>query len=269
MKFYKAIYTKDPIQKKRKKFEDGFIQIDEATKKILLFSEDGKQVSSVPKGTLVEDRDRGCEYCFVGGFYVELDYEVPEKEFLSGKAFVAEQPVQKEMIAVVKPKFQKLISEKSGGIAKKSTSTEPKSKIRDPEELRSRSRALDDQRQKLKSAEEAEEVILEVGDGPAVVKKIVIEGFLAKRMMRHQIEGVRWLVKRLSGTEEGQRSLGCIFADSMGLGKTLTVIATMFTLLRQSPFEGEGGLVRKCLVVAPLSLVFNWVFAVKKLPRCC
>ncbi|CCF57316.1 hypothetical protein KAFR_0C03240 [Kazachstania africana CBS 2517] len=49
---------------------------------------------------------------------------------------------------------------------------------------------------------------------------------------------------------------GCIMADEMGLGKTLQCIALLWTLLRQGP-QGKG-LIDKCIIVCPSSLVNNW-----------
>jgi hypothetical protein len=49
-------------------------------------------------------------------------------------------------------------------------------------------------------------------------------------------------------------------------GKTLQVLALLWTLLRQGP-EGRP-LVRKAVVVAPASLVKNWCAAGRVLPCC-
>lgn len=50
---------------------------------------------------------------------------------------------------------------------------------------------------------------------------------------------------------------GCILGDSMGLGKTMQVIAVMHILLRQNPFKREA-LLKKVLIVCPVSLCKNW-----------
>ncbi|CAR28478.1 hypothetical protein ZYGR_0S01090 [Zygosaccharomyces rouxii] len=105
---------------------------------------------------------------------------------------------------------------------------------------------------------------------------VVIDPKLAKILRPHQVEGVRFLYRCVTGlvmkdfldkelvtkgventTQEVNRgAYGCIMADEMGLGKTLQCIALMWTLLRQGP-QGKR-LIDKCIIVCPSSLVNNW-----------
>ncbi|AJS24673.1 Rad54p [Saccharomyces cerevisiae YJM1381] len=118
---------------------------------------------------------------------------------------------------------------------------------------------------------------------------VVIDPKLAKILRPHQVEGVRFLYRCVTGlvmkdyleaeafntssedplksdekaltesqkTEQNNRgAYGCIMADEMGLGKTLQCIALMWTLLRQGP-QGKR-LIDKCIIVCPSSLVNNW-----------
>lgn len=111
---------------------------------------------------------------------------------------------------------------------------------------------------------------------------VVIDPKLAKILRPHQVEGVRFLYRCVTGlvmkdfldqetvkngsaevgTEVGKEvvinrgAYGCIMADAMGLGKTLQCIALMWTLLRQGP-QGKK-LIDKCIIVCPSSLVNNW-----------
>jgi len=55
---------------------------------------------------------------------------------------------------------------------------------------------------------------------------------------------------------------GCILADEMGLG--IQTVALMWTVLKQSPVSSTFPLVRKCVVVCPSSLVFNWQAEIKR-----
>lgn len=84
---------------------------------------------------------------------------------------------------------------------------------------------------------------------------VVIDPHLAKVLRPHQIAGVKFLYRCLSGLVD-PRAKGCIMADEMGLGKTLQCIALMWTLLRQSP-RGRRT-IDKCIIVCPSSLVRNW-----------
>lgn len=51
-----------------------------------------------------------------------------------------------------------------------------------------------------------------------------------------------------------------ILADEMGLGKTLQVIGFLLSELE----EAEPGENKRCLIVCPASLVFNWVSEFQK-----
>lgn len=110
---------------------------------------------------------------------------------------------------------------------------------------------------------------------------VVIDPRLAKILRPHQVEGVRFLYRCVTGlvmkdfldqetvkngsqgaskvNEEvviNRGAYGCIMADAMGLGKTLQCITLMWTLLRQGP-QGKK-LIDKCIIVCPSSLVNNW-----------
>jgi superfamily II DNA or RNA helicase len=66
-------------------------------------------------------------------------------------------------------------------------------------------------------------------------------------LRRYQLEGLRWLQTLR------KCRLGGVLADDMGLGKTVQIIAHLLV-------EKEAGrLVRPALIVAPTSLVFNWL----------
>ncbi|KAL4080204.1 P-loop containing nucleoside triphosphate hydrolase protein [Scleroderma yunnanense] len=86
---------------------------------------------------------------------------------------------------------------------------------------------------------------------------VVLDPIIAKHLRPHQIEGVKFLYECSMGMRkhEGQ---GCILADAMGLGKTLQTIVLVWTLLKQNPYGGIGGVIGKVLIVCPVSLINNW-----------
>ncbi|RDW73798.1 hypothetical protein BP5796_07240 [Coleophoma crateriformis] len=92
------------------------------------------------------------------------------------------------------------------------------------------------------------------GDHPKV--PVVIDPRLAKVLRPHQIEGVKFMYKCVTGMIE-EKANGCIMADEMGLGKTLQCIALMWTLLKQSPDAGKPT-IQKAIIACPSSLVKNW-----------
>eukprot|EP00117_Sycon_ciliatum_P040167 scpid27693/ scgid5486/ Helicase ARIP4; Androgen receptor-interacting protein 4; RAD54-like protein 2 len=85
------------------------------------------------------------------------------------------------------------------------------------------------------------------------------EIFLAPQISRavkdHQIDGVRFLfdnlVERVSEYSKS-RGFGCILAHSMGLGKTLQMIAFIDVFLRHTPAQ-------TVLCIVPINTLQNWV----------
>lgn len=85
---------------------------------------------------------------------------------------------------------------------------------------------------------------------------VVVDPKLSKILRPHQIEGVKFMYKCVTGRIKANVT-GAIMADEMGLGKTLQCIALMWSLLKQSP-EGKFGVISKCIIACPASLVSNW-----------
>ena len=89
-----------------------------------------------------------------------------------------------------------------------------------------------------------------------MISDIYLDGFLSSVLRDHQKEGVRFLVKCVSGMNDDNYK-GAILADSMGLGKSIQIISALWILFYQNPFENRQT-IRKCLIVCPLSLINNW-----------
>ncbi|RKU41186.1 DNA-dependent ATPase protein rad54 [Coniochaeta pulveracea] len=92
------------------------------------------------------------------------------------------------------------------------------------------------------------------GDIPKV--PVVIDPRLAKVLRPHQVEGVKFMYRCVTGMIDPKAN-GCIMADEMGLGKTLQCITLLWTLLKQSPEPGKPT-IRKAIVACPSTLVRNW-----------
>lgn len=92
---------------------------------------------------------------------------------------------------------------------------------------------------------------------------VVVDPYLTQHLRPHQREGVKFLYEAVMGMKkfEGQ---GAILADEMGLGKTLQTIALLWTLLKQNPVHGEQPVVKKALIVCPVTLINNWRKEFKK-----
>lgn len=92
-------------------------------------------------------------------------------------------------------------------------------------------------------------------------KKVYIDAHYTKILKDYQKEGVRFLFDCISG-KRNPNEFGCILADSMGLGKTLTTLILIYTLIRKdAPYPS---FIKKVLIVTPATLVENWKKEIEK-----
>jgi DNA repair and recombination protein RAD54B len=92
--------------------------------------------------------------------------------------------------------------------------------------------------------------------GHAIVD-VVVDPFLSKHLREHQREGVKFLYECVMGLRDFNGE-GAILADEMGLGKTLQTITLLWTLLKQNPIYEASPVVKKALIVCPVTLINNW-----------
>ncbi|KAJ7569529.1 hypothetical protein O6H91_01G082600 [Diphasiastrum complanatum] len=80
---------------------------------------------------------------------------------------------------------------------------------------------------------------------------------ISKSLRPHQLSGVRFMwencIESVTKVKSGDSGLGCILAHSMGLGKTLQVIAFLYTILKHK----DLGL-KTVLIVVPVNVLHNW-----------
>ncbi|KAF7511020.1 hypothetical protein GJ744_005566 [Endocarpon pusillum] len=86
---------------------------------------------------------------------------------------------------------------------------------------------------------------------------VVLDPVLGKHLRDHQREGVAFLYECVMGIRD-YGGEGCILADEMGLGKTLQTIALLWTLLKQNPIYNAEPVIKKALIVCPVTLINNW-----------
>ncbi|GAA5889055.1 hypothetical protein JCM6882_009730 [Rhodosporidiobolus microsporus] len=95
------------------------------------------------------------------------------------------------------------------------------------------------------------------------VVDVVVDPIIGDKLREHQKEGVRFMYECVMGMRTAGQ--GCILADDMGLGKTIQSIALIWTLLKQTPYFGDGvGAIQRAMIVCPVTLVKNWSSEIKK-----
>lgn len=226
----------------------------------------------------------------IGGKEVEVDEEIPKEEYLSGKRFLGgkEEKVSGLSLPSVGNGTATGSSAKraagstgetklpqAAGIA---TVPNPASLSRPGAKLGAYKRPFLDGATLPQSTTPTVEPIPRhdpkqpgalVMKRPASVPKgkqivdVVVDPILVKHLRPHQREGVQFLYECVMGLRPFNGE-GAILADDMGLGKTLQTIALLWTLLKQNPIYENGPVVKKALIVCPVTLINNWRKEFKK-----
>lgn len=92
---------------------------------------------------------------------------------------------------------------------------------------------------------------------------VVLDPFLGQHVREHQREGIKFMYECVMGLR-GYDGQGALLADAMGLGKTFMTIALIWTLLKQNPIHGNPAVIKKALIVCPVTLIRNWKKEFKK-----
>lgn len=95
------------------------------------------------------------------------------------------------------------------------------------------------------------------------VVDVVVDPLLTRHLREHQRAGVAFMYECVMGMKNHSGE-GAILADEMGLGKTLQTIALLWTLMKQSPIHEDAPVVKKALIVCPVTLINNWRKEFKK-----
>ncbi|KTW31525.1 hypothetical protein T552_00167 [Pneumocystis carinii B80] len=86
---------------------------------------------------------------------------------------------------------------------------------------------------------------------------VVVDPMLSRHLRPHQREGVKFLYECVMKMREFEGQ-GAILADEMGLGKSLQIITLLWTLLKQNPYYGKEPVIKRALIVCPVTLINNW-----------
>ena len=213
----------------------------------------------------------------IGGKDVEVDSEIPREEYLSGRIFLesksgpAPSSQRKEFVPVVptrtggsKPTTAKASDEKSNP----SMIDNPASKK--PAPFSAYKKPLLETTVLPQTPESKPTPRHDPNAPGALVMKrpdsvpkgkqivdVVVDPILTKHLRQHQRDGVQFLYECVMGMRPFNGE-GAILADDMGLGKTLQTITLLWTLLKQNPIYGNPPVVKKALIVCPVTLINNW-----------
>ncbi|KAL4997815.1 SNF2 family N-terminal domain-containing protein [Aspergillus recurvatus] len=227
----------------------------------------------------------------VGGKEVEVDTEISKKEYLSGKRFLetkTEAPTSPTPPSPPKPYPSKRASAPVRSSQEKTTSlSEPsvanreigKTRVKEsrPSSLADRGSISGAYKKPLlgstvmpaASSDEPTPRHDPKQPGALIMKRpssapkgkrivdVVVDPILGKHLRPHQREGVKFLYECVMGMRSFNGE-GAILADDMGLGKTLQTITLLWTLLKQNPIYEAAPVIKKALIVCPVTLINNW-----------
>lgn len=98
-------------------------------------------------------------------------------------------------------------------------------------------------------------------------KYIYVNNHIAKRIKKHQVEGVRFLWNQIVAITDEKSMQGCLLAHTMGLGKTMQTITLLVAIAEASRSNDpsvssqipESLRTSRTLILCPPSLVNNWM----------
>lgn len=242
--YFEALYRKCSNKKHKSWDGDGTIIISTTTKQATLENGEGK---SITKGRLNSSTFEEGEIVKMGFYEVELGPSIDRAIYLSGTAFLKNGSDECPMPAPVKNMTVYQVPVASGSTATISGALRRTTKVIKPRHDPNAEGAIVLTRPKTKK---------EIVD-------VVIDPLISRHLRPHQKEGVKFLYECVMGMRDYQGK-GAILADEMGLGKTLMTITLIWTLLKQTPYVNESPVIKRALIVCPVTLIANWKKEFKK-----
>ncbi|PKY09091.1 putative dsDNA-dependent ATPase [Aspergillus campestris IBT 28561] len=285
-RYFNALWRK-PTTKKNKTWDgDGVLSARDGY--VYLQDVSGKEMGRAMIGARLEQG----VMLSIGGKEVEVDEEIPREEYLSGKRFLGGReakpsPSVSSSTSLVGKGPASVSAKRTAGSTGETklpragaiaTVPNPASLGRPGARLGAYKRPLWEGAPLAQNTASTAEPIPRhdpkqpgalVMKRPASAPKgkqivdVVVDPILVKHLRPHQREGVQFLYECVMGLRPFNGE-GAILADDMGLGKTLQTIALLWTLLKQNPIYESGPVVKKALIVCPVTLINNWRKEFKK-----
>ncbi|KAJ5088591.1 DNA repair and recombination protein [Penicillium angulare] len=268
-RFYNVLWRK-PTTKKNKTWDgDGILTARAGY--VLLRDVGGKDMG---RAAFESELEPG-KMLYVSGKEVEIESEIPRREYLAGKNLLqAEKPTstppkRPKSLAILQRTGESNSSSlsRTGSLKRGSSAMDGESKAHSGFGAYKKP-FLDD---KIMPSNPAKIVPRHDPNAPGAlvmprptsvpngkhIVDVVVDPLLTKSLRQHQREGVQFLYECVMGMRSFNGE-GAILADDMGLGKTLQTIALLWTLLKQSPIYGDPPVIKKALIVCPVTLINNW-----------
>ncbi|KAF1811804.1 DNA repair and recombination protein RAD26 [Eremomyces bilateralis CBS 781.70] len=260
--YYQVLWRKFTTKKHKTWDGDGVLVVSRGY--AYLYDESGKELG---KSACSKPLFSGSALS-IGGKEIEVDSMMTKENYLSGRQYLASRPAV-EIAPVRKARKEKVenlpISTNAQDFLPNAASRKPlpKTKFKNPA---AKSSTSSEPSRALPAPVPRHDPTLpgalvmkrptSVPKGKQVVD-VVVDPFICKHLRDHQREGVKFLYECVMGLRpfDGQ---GAILADEMGLGKTLQTIALLWTLLKQNPIDGSPPVIKKALIVCPVTLINNW-----------
>lgn len=210
----------------------------------------------------------------IGSKEVEIDSEIPRKEYLSGRVFLESGAASKAgtvqsgstMKGFVPVRGQNKTGIRTPNPASTGAPAVPKASARSTSAYNAPLLETTVIPQKTSiptprhDPNQPGALVMKRPDSAPMGKQIVdvvVDPILGKHLRQHQREGVQFLYECVMGLRSFSGE-GAILADDMGLGKTLQTITLLWTLLKQNPFYESPPVAKKALIVCPVTLINNW-----------
>ncbi|KAJ5901548.1 DNA repair and recombination protein [Penicillium taxi] len=265
-RFFNALWRK-PSTKKNKTWDGDGVLISRAGF-VTLRDIDGKEMGR----TMYEQDLEPGKMLYVSGKEVEVDSEIPRKVYYASRNLSVEKnptpsskPSKKQTVSV-----SKRSDGQKSSLSRTALGTEYSAAAKSNSGLGAYKKPLLEDT--VMASTGLEKVVprhdptapgalvmprpTSVPKGKQIVD-VVVDPLLTKSLRPHQREGVRFLYECVMGMRSFNGE-GAILADDMGLGKTLQTIALLWTLLKQNPIYGDAPVIKKALIVCPVTLINNW-----------
>jgi DNA repair and recombination protein RAD54B len=228
--YFGALYAKRKSAKNRssKTWLDGIVMCEPPV--TTLYDDAGKVLSKAKAGTCVAGTTME-----IGHWEVEVQDAVAEAAFLSGAALAGAALAEAAPSAASAPSapFASVLGRPFRPTTTTATATAPSAAppAAPPNDAPSERSA--DPAATLSSLGTA------FPAGGAATSAVRLDPFLLATLRPHQLEGVRFMYESVTGlrrsAHSGAAHFGCLLAHEPGTGKTLQVVALLWTLLKQGP----------------------------------